>query len=58
MQKMFRGLGTPADKKTEMAIPNAENHVIGSSIRSKDYKSVEEGCNKFAVDILKLNPVN
>ena len=58
MQKMFRGLGTPADQKVEMAIPNADNHVIGSSIRSKDYKSVEEACDKFAIDILKLTPVN
>jgi esterase/lipase len=58
MQKMFRGLGTAADKKMEMAIPNAGNHVIGSSIRSKDYKSVEEACYKFATDILKLTPVN
>lgn len=58
MQKMFRGLGTPANQKIEMAIPNAGNHVIGSFIRSKDYKSVEEACNKFAVDILKLAPAN
>jgi alpha-beta hydrolase superfamily lysophospholipase len=58
MLKMFRGLGTPPEQKMEMAIPNAESHVIGSYIRSKDYKSVEEACNKFATTILKLTPVN
>ena len=58
MKRMFRELGTPADKKREQAIPGAGNHVIGSSIRSKDYKSVEEACNKFAKDILQLKPVN
>jgi esterase/lipase len=58
MLKMFRGLGTPPQQKMEMAIPNAESHVIGSYIRSKDYKSVEEACNKFATTILKLTPVN
>lgn len=58
MQRMFRELGTPADKKMEMAIPNAGDHVLGSSIKSKDYKSVEEACYKFAEDILKMKPVN
>ncbi len=57
MQKMFRGLGTVPDQKKEMAKPNAGNHLIGSYIRSKDYKSVEEACEKFATDILKLTPV-
>jgi len=58
MKRMFRELGTPADKKMEIAIPNAGAHVIGSYIKSKDYKSVEEACDKFATDILKLKPVN
>ncbi|MBS1576940.1 MAG: alpha/beta hydrolase [Bacteroidetes bacterium] len=58
MQKMFHELGTDPDQKMEIAIPNAGDHVIGSSIKSKDYKSVEEACNKFAEDILKMKPVN
>jgi esterase/lipase len=58
MKRMFRELGTPADKKMEMPIPNAGAHVIGSYIKSKDYKSVEEACNKFAEEILKLKAVN
>ena len=58
MKRMFRELGTPADKKTEIAIPNADNHVIGSYIKSKDFISVENACDKFAMDILQLKPVN
>lgn len=58
MKRMFRELGTPDDKKMEVAIPNAGAHVIGSYIKSKDYKSVEEACNRFAEDILKLKPVH
>jgi len=55
---MFRELGTPADKKMEMAVPNAGSHVIGSYIKSKDYKTVEEACSKFATDILQLRPIS
>lgn len=58
MQRMFRDLGTPADKKREIPVPNAGDHVISSFITSKDYKTVEEGCEKFAVDILQLKPVH
>jgi esterase/lipase len=58
MKRMFRELGTPADKKMEVPIPNAGAHVIGSYIKSKDFKSVEEACNRFAGEILKMKPVN
>ncbi|MBL7762284.1 MAG: alpha/beta fold hydrolase [Chitinophagaceae bacterium] len=58
MQRMFRELGTPADKKREVAIPNAGDHVIGSYIKSKDYKSVEAAAEKFAVEVLNLKIVN
>lgn len=54
MQKMFRNLGTPADQKREIPIPNAGDHVMGSYIKSKDYKTVEKECEKFAIDILHL----
>jgi esterase/lipase len=57
MKRMFRELGTPADKKMEVPVPNAGNHVIGSFIKSRDYKTVEDACDKFAVDILKMKPV-
>ena len=54
MKRMFTQLSTSATMKRQVAIPNAGDHVIGSSIKSKDWKTVEEECNKFAVDILHL----
>jgi esterase/lipase len=56
MKKMFAQLATPGDQKRMVAVPDAGDHVIGSSIKSKDVKKVEEECEKFAVEILKLNP--
>jgi esterase/lipase len=58
MKRMFKQLGTPADQKWDIPVPEAGNHVIGSYIRSKDYKTVEAGCDKFASQILKLDSVN
>jgi esterase/lipase len=54
MKRMFAQLGTPADKKREVAIPHAGNHVIGSYIKSKDIQSVENEVVKFAKEILQL----
>ncbi|GAB1463082.1 alpha/beta hydrolase [Pedobacter sp.] len=48
MLKMFDELGTPADKKEKVALPNTGNHVIGSYITSKDIPSVEKAMNEFA----------
>jgi pimeloyl-ACP methyl ester carboxylesterase len=47
MLKMFDELGTPADKKQKMAVPNAGNHVIGSAITSKDIEGVEHAMDGF-----------
>jgi hypothetical protein len=55
MKRMFRQLGTPDSLKREIAVPNAGQHVIGSYIRSKDIQTVAEQCEKFGVEILKLN---
>jgi pimeloyl-ACP methyl ester carboxylesterase len=54
MKRMFSQLGTRANKKWAIAVPGAGDHVIGSSIKSADYKSVEETCNKFAAEILEM----
>jgi len=54
MKRMFRQLGTPANMKREIAVPNAGEHVIGSYIKSKDLQTVDEGCSRFGVEILKL----
>ena len=54
IKRMFRQLGTPPDLKREMAVPDAGDHVISSFITSKDLKTVEDDCDKFAIEILKL----
>jgi len=57
IKEMFDELGTPADKKREVAIPNAGNHVIGSWIRSHDVQSVEREAEKFMTEVLGIKPV-
>jgi esterase/lipase len=47
MLKMFEELGTPANKKQKIAVPNAGNHVIGSAITSKDIEGVEHAMDGF-----------
>lgn len=56
MKRMFTQLATPDSLKRQIAIPNAENHVLGSPIKSKDVESVKNEVVKFAVEILKLPP--
>ena len=52
---MFTQLATPDSLKRQVAIPNAENHVLGSPIKSKDVESVKNEAEKFAIEILKLH---
>ncbi len=47
MLKMFDELGTPAKDKQKIAVPKAGNHVIGSSITSKDIKGVQQAMDGF-----------
>lgn len=47
MLKMFDELGTPNTDKQKIAIPRAGNHVIGSSITSKDIEGVEHAMDGF-----------
>jgi hypothetical protein len=54
MQKMFRHLGTPDSLKKEIAVPNAGDHVITSSIKSKDFQTVATETEKFATDIFHM----
>ena len=58
MKRMFVQLGTPESLKRQVAIPNAENHVLGSPIKSKDVESVKKEIEKFAIEILKLSPTH
>ncbi len=54
MKRMFNQLGTPADLKRQVPIPNAGDHVLGSYVKSKDITAVQTECEKFALEILKL----
>ena len=47
MKVMFDELGTPAELKKAVAMPNAGNHVIGSYIKSKDVEGVEREITKW-----------
>ncbi|MFA6277246.1 MAG: alpha/beta fold hydrolase [Pedobacter sp.] len=47
MLKMFDELGTSTRDKEKIAIPKAGNHVIGSSITSKDINGVEHAMDGF-----------
>jgi len=54
MKRMFAQIATSDNLKRQVPLPNTENHVLGSPIKSKDVKSVQEECEKFALEILKL----
>ena len=56
MKRMFAQLATPDSLKRQVAIPNAGNHVLSSPIKSKDVQSVKNEVEKFAIEILKLQP--
>lgn len=56
-QHMMATISTPANLKREVALPNTENHVIGSPIKSKDVASVIRETEKFMKDILNIKPV-
>jgi esterase/lipase len=58
MLKMYDQLGTSAAQKRKVAFPESGDHVIASSIKSKDWKSVEAETIKFAEEILKLSPIS
>jgi len=54
MKRMFVQLATPDSLKRQVAIPNAENHVLASPIKSKDVQRVRNEVEKFAIEVLKL----
>jgi hypothetical protein len=56
MKRMFAQLATPDDMKRQVALPDAGDHIIGSYVRSKDLKTVQEECIRFAIEILKMYP--
>ncbi|WP_214229557.1 alpha/beta hydrolase [Pedobacter sp. B4-66] len=54
MLKMYDELGTQADLKSKVAIPNGGNHVLGSHITSKDLESVQKAIDGFVTKTLKI----
>lgn len=55
--EMHKALGTPDNLKEAIAIPTAGGHVLGSYVVSKDIPAVESAIDRFAIDKLKLVPV-
>jgi esterase/lipase len=54
MLNMFKELGTPANKKVEVPMPYAGDHVIGSYIKSQDLLDVQQSIEKFMRHTLKM----
>lgn len=52
---MFRQLATPVDQKTEIAFPEAGEHVIAGELFSKSVDEVKEATFQFAKTILKMD---
>ena len=50
--------GDPENLKKQVALPNTGNHVLGSPIKSKDIKSVQAECEKFAKEVLQLKEIS
>ncbi len=57
MKEMFKELGTAANLKREVAMPNAGDHVIGSPFKSHDAIGVQNEIKKFMKDVLNLKTV-
>lgn len=54
IKKMMEQLGTVANLKKSVAIPEAANHVLASPIQSKDIQSVENETHLFLQSVMKL----
>lgn len=54
MLKMYDELGTPANLKSKVAIPNGGSHVLGSHITSKDIEGVQKAIDTFITNTLKI----
>ena len=54
MKEMLTQLSTPANLKRDIPMPNTGDHVIGSSLKSKDVEGVEREIEKFMIEVLKI----
>ncbi len=55
--EMHSMLGTAADYQKHKGLASPQNHVIASSIKSKDYQIVEEEISAFLTNVLGLTTV-
>jgi esterase/lipase len=58
MLEMVKQLGTPSSFNVAVSVPNGGAHVIGSYLVSKDLETVRKEAEKFAIEKLKMTPVN
>lgn len=58
MLDMFEKLGTPEKYKLKEAFPETSDHVIASSITSKDWQGVLQSTIYFLENIAKVKPKN
>lgn len=58
MKEMFEQLGTPADQKREVAVADANTHIIGSDLFNKNLESVWIPITVFCDEVLKMPRVN
>ncbi len=54
MKQMFTEIASPENIKRAVALPNTENHVIASPIKSKDVEGVQNETSKFLMEVLHL----
>lgn len=57
MLEMHEQLGTPAELKEAIAMPDAGAHVLGSSMTSKDVEGVYREMEKFAIEKLGMKVI-
>ncbi|MGB5820640.1 MAG: alpha/beta hydrolase [Saonia sp.] len=55
--KMFDELGTDTAAKRKVAFPNVDDHVMTSSITSKDLDAVLRETSKFLEEVLRMEPI-
>ena len=56
MLEMFDELATSPNRKRKVAFPEADEHVIASHLRSKDWRSIERETVRFMEEVMKLKP--
>lgn len=55
--KMYEQLGTPENLKQKVAFPEADDHVIGCQLFSKQWQDVEKATYQFAEEKLGLTAI-